>query len=402
MTPRPRALSPHVLKAWSTVVGLADAEGLRDLPKPLCRGVVSLWERFTRARSHEGASYLDDAACRLAYLAYYFPVNLSKVQALLDEMPEPAGDCDGAAVSFSVLDLGSGPGTTALAVLDWARQHASVRRQRIHLVAVDRSPHALKDCQRFWTSYASLTEGEQAKLVTIRADIDRFNFAADPRVTGRAYDLIVLANTLDELFRRARHPIKRRTELLATLLNCLDERGTLMIIEPALRRTSRQLHEVRDALLKERLCTVYSPCLREETCPALIREDDWCHEERPWTPPPLVEAIDRQVGFIKDSLKFSYLLLRKDGKQIVPRSPTVYRVVSELREMKGEKRAWLCNETGRSEVGRLDRERSSTNEAFDDWHRGAIVRIDQIVRKHREADLGRIPDSATVEILRSV
>ena len=116
-------------------------------------------------------------------------------------------------------------------------------------------------------------------------------------------------------------------------------------------------------------------------------------------------AIDRQVGFIKDALKFSYLLLRKDGRTIVPRASTVYRVVSELREMKGEKRAWLCNETGRPEVGRLERERSETNAAFDDWHRGAIVRIDQIVRKDRkgrESTVGRIQAEATVEVVRPV
>jgi hypothetical protein len=73
--------------------------------------------------------------------------------------------------------------------------------------------------------------------------------------------------------------------------------------------------------------------------------------------------------------------------------------------MKGEKRAWLCNETGRPEVGRLDRERSETNAAFDDWHRGAIVRIEEIVRrerKGRESTIGRIPASSTVEMIRPV
>jgi hypothetical protein len=49
--------------------------------------------------------------------------------------------------------------------------------------------------------------------------------------------------------------------------------------------------------------------------------------------------------------------------------------------------------------------RSQSNAAFDEWRRGAIVRIDQIVRgqrKGRDVTLGRIPDSATVEIIRSV
>ena len=109
--------------------------------------------------------------------------------------------------------------------------------------------------------------------------------------------------------------------------------------------------------------------------------------------PPAIAAIDRDVGFIKDALKFSYLLLRTDGRTIVTRNPQTFRVVSELRELKGEKRAWLCNETGRPEVGRLDRKASPHNAAVDGWHRGAIIQIERIVRKERDgkvSSLGRI------------
>jgi hypothetical protein len=188
-------------------------------------------------------------------------------------------------------------------------------------------------------------------------------------------------------------------------MRLLQPHGSLMIIEPALRQISRELHQVRDRLLRLKLCTVYSPCLHEQTCPALIHPDDWCHEERPWEPPAAIQAIDREVGFIKDALKFSYLLLRKDGRTIVERRSDVYRVVSELREFKGEKRAWLCHEQGRPEVGRLDRMRSPANAAFDEWHRGAIVRISEIVRKERKGKvsaIGRIPVDATVEIVRPI
>jgi hypothetical protein len=111
------------------------------------------------------------------------------------------------------------------------------------------------------------------------------------------------------------------------------------------------------------------------------------------------------VGFIKDALKFSYLLLRKDGKTIVERQSDVFRVVSELRVMKGEKRAWLCNGQGRQEVGRQDRLASPDNEAFDHWHRGAIVQIEKIAHKERKdkvSALGRIEGDGKVQLLRPV
>lgn len=196
-----------------------------------------------------------------------------------------------------------------------------------------------------------------------------------------------------------------RAGLVAEALSLLDSHGTMILMEPALRETSRALHQVRDRLLQEKRCTIYSPCLHENRCPALINPDDWCHEERPWDPPQVIKEIDEEVGFIKDALKFSYLLLRKDGKTIAERRPDVYRVVSELRHLKGEKRAWLCNEQGRQEIGRQDRLASPHNEAFDQWHRGAIVQIERIVRKERGGKvsaLGRIEQDAAVKMVRPV
>ena len=196
-----------------------------------------------------------------------------------------------------------------------------------------------------------------------------------------------------------------RTAFVDESLALLAPHGTMMIVEPALRETSRALHQVRDRLLQEKRCTIYSPCLHEQSCPALAKLDDWCHEERAWNPPAMIQQIDEVVGFIKDALKFSYVLLRKDGKTIVNRRPDVYRVVSELRKLKGEKRAWLCNERGRQEVGRQDRLVSLHNEAFDQWHRGAIVQIEKIVHKERGGKvsaLGRIERDAEVGIVRHV
>ena len=115
----------------------------------------------------------------------------------------------------------------------------------------------------------------------------------------------------------------------------------------------------------------------------------------------MVEAIDREVGFIKDALKFSYLLLRTDGRTIADRRPDLYRIVSELRVFKGESRVWVCNEAGRAEVGRLDRRRSVTNEAWNRLRRGTIVELDGIVKKEG-ATLGRIPENGLVQIVRSV
>ncbi len=399
-------LSQPILQTLSRVAGVDVATPEARIAKEIARGVAALSRLFTRRRDGLADPYLERDELRRAYLAYYVPVNLAKVQSLLAESSPWPMEPASAGRPYRILDVGSGPGTAVLAVLDWVARSATGPTRPLECVAVDRSPMALSDCVRLWKTYVDLVRPSGVRLLTVCEDMERTPLSARwMQGSCRTFDLIVLANTLGELFLAARDPLAPRVALVGSLLELLDPAGTLMIVEPALRDSSRALHRLRDRLLEDKVCTIYSPCLHERPCPALAKPEDWCHEERPWAPPTIVSAIDREVGLIKDALKFSYLLLRKDGRTIVPRGTDVYRVVSELREMKGEKRVWLCNETGRPEVGRLDRMRSPSNAAFDEWHRGAIVRIDQIVRgqrKGREATVGRVPDSATVKIIRPV
>lgn len=366
-------------------------------PGELAEAVAELSRRFTKERSALRQAYLDDRLLAAAYLQYFLPVNLAKVQVLLDEMPPPEP-----VETLSVLDIGSGPGTGALAVLDWC--HQGKLPHALSIAAIDRSATALRQALQLWDRYCRAAGVRETKLETHTVDLERQTWVEQVRPKA-PFSLIVLANCLNEVDANTNDPIETRASLATKALSLLAPHGTMIILEPALRDTSRALHQVRDRLLQEKRCTVYSPCLHEQTCPALVKPDDWCHEERPWEPPATIKTIDEEVGFIKDALKFSYLLLRKDGRTIVERGSDVYRVVSELRAMKGEKRAWLCNELGRHEVGRQDRLASPQNEAFDDWHRGAIIQIEKIVHKEREGKvslLGRIERDTAVQLIRPV
>jgi ribosomal protein RSM22 (predicted rRNA methylase) len=391
-----------VLSVLEQIVGKA-LSGRRDrIPE----AVAELSRLFTRERDDLGRRYLDVPDYTAAYLSYFFPVNLSKIQLLLDELPletlvgaERAG--------LSLLDVGSGPGTGTLAVLDWLHTSHPSRTKELTVVATDSSARALQYCTWLWEAYCRNAGIAGAHLATCEDDLRRLLTASriDRIKQHGPYDMIIMANCLNELFREEVDPIAARTKFVTEFLSLLKPEGTVMVVEPALRETSRALHLVRDRLLIEKRCTVYSPCLHENNCPALLHPDDWCHEERAWAPPPAIQEIDREVGFIKDALKFSYLLLRTDGRTIVERRPDTYRVVSELRELKGEKRAWLCNELGRQEVGRQDRLASPQNVAVNQWHRGAIVQIERIVHKEKngkQSALGRIERDAAVKIIHPI
>ena len=382
--------------AWERVQ--PDPRAFEDL----CDNVIDLSRMFTRRRDELERNYLLEGRLLQAYLAYFFPVNLAKVQALLDELPNDSADGQPTTRPFRVLDVGGGPGTGALAALDWVRQKA-VQKRALEAVVVDHAGPALKQAEALWRAYTGAAGIVNARLRCIRADVERPSWLAS--LPPSPYDVIIVANTLNELFLQSPDPTERRGKLIGMLLERLHPTGALIIMEPALRDVARNLHAVRDAVVAQRNCTVYSPCLHEDSCPALFKVEDWCHEERPWRPPPWIVAIDEVVGFIKDALKFSYVILRRDGRTIVPRDAAAFRVVSELRVMKGDIRAWLCSEQGRSDIGRLDRDRSDVNQGLDAWHRGAIVRLTNVEWKpERKTGLhtGRVRKTSGAEVIRPV
>ena len=396
-------ISSRISKVLKTASQL-DSSGLRpDTLGAIAHGVLQLSNIFTRGNSGFRANYLEEPKLRQAYLAYYVPVNLAKVQLLLAELqPVLAAHKE---PEFRVLDVGGGPGTAALALLDWACSTSIPPPDTLRMAVMDRSPAVLTACAELWQSYLNeMREYRVLPLRTIECNLERLSpVQVASGVSGPGYHLIVVQNVLSELYHGIPDASDRRAALVADLLSMVTQDGSLMLIEPALRTTSRSLHGLRDKLLANSQCSVYSPCLHDKNCPALVGLDDWCHEERSWRRPGWIEQIDESVGFIKDALKFSYVVFRKDGKALVPRGQPYHRVVSELRVMKGEKRVWLCDSAGRSEVGRQDKDRSPSNAAFEQYHRGAIVKINEIVRKERNGRLsavGRILPQGTAEVIR--
>ena len=93
----------------------------------------------------------------------------------------------------------------------------------------------------------------------------------------------------------------------------------MLLVEPALRETSRELLAVRDQLLALSDLEIVAPCFWTGACPALARERDWCHDAAEVAGSPRVD--------------FSYLVLR-DRVAPDPGQPR-YRVVSDPLPEKG-------------------------------------------------------------------
>src|SRR5579872_801565 len=153
--------------------------------------------------------------------------------------------------------------------------------------------------------------------------------------------------------------------LLESILSLLDQHGAIIMIEPATRDQSRRLLRFRD--MAARLgSTIYSPCTSQADCPALTNENDWCHSEAKWERPDFIKAIDDISGTLRLSLKYTYLILRKDKLTLAKslNEQNLYRVVSEQFDEKGRVGAILCGENGRREYILNKRDISESNIDF--------------------------------------
>ncbi|MBI3809389.1 MAG: class I SAM-dependent methyltransferase, partial [Nitrospirae bacterium] len=152
-------------------------------------GVRRLSTLFTTGRDGRLSDYLVDRSLRRAYLLYFFPVNYAKVAGLLREMPAlPARP-------LRILDLGSGPGTASLAVLDHLTRLEQAGHHDSEVVAVDRSRQALREAEALWASMARGRPGKLRCALRARcADAERAD-AQGPWRQG-PFDLVILANSL--------------------------------------------------------------------------------------------------------------------------------------------------------------------------------------------------------------
>ncbi len=350
-------------------------------PKTLAANVVRLSHLLTRDRENLSVAYLSDRGLREAYRAYFLPPNLEKVQAPLRALRLHRGRSL-EKEKLRILDLGCGPGTASLGVLEFFA--AQKNRPVLEFAAVDLVSENLKIARELFTASRN-RHALVASLKTVRSSIEHAVHLAEA-----PFDLIIFSNVLNELYVQEKGRILRRIDLVQRLLNrFLSRDGSCIIIEPALRETSRELLGVRDGLI-ELDYAIVAPCLCQGKCPALANPKDWCHEDIPWDPPDRIRELDRLAGLRKDSLKFSYLILRHAAGARTSRfGENSFRVVSDLLISKGKTELYLCGESGRSLAVRLDKDATPENEIFGKLLRGDIARFERLIDEGRRLKIGK-------------
>jgi len=164
------------------------------------------------------------------------------------------------------------------------------------------------------------------------------------------FDLVVVGLSLNELFRDA-DTVRRRAQWLAGWIPHLSEHGSLIVVEPALRETSRALQQVRGQL-ESMGHPIASPCTHAKACPLLVRERDWCHQELRVPLPKSLRSIAREAGLRFERLTWAHLVVRRDGQRT---APDLLRVVGGPVVSKGRTEWQLCGPHGQSRLAQLSR-----------------------------------------------
>ncbi len=306
--------------------------------KILTDGVRTLTDMFTGVRGMS-PGYLSKHHLRQAYVCYHLAVNWAKVRLVLRELKGFAT----LPKSPRVLDYGAGPGSASLACID----EFTEPKLTLHDVVSE----ALDDAKFLIGEYGGA--GGRVRLA--------------PGEPEGPFDLVIAANVMSEL--KDSSPLDRLIE------GVLDPDGYLVVVEPALPAPTRRLMEWRDRL-QANGWRIAAPCVGATRCPMRDRGDLWCHQDLPWSRPAFIDEVDRRLGFAKESLKFSYLVVTRAGKLRVEAGEG-WRVVSNLHRSKGRAWATLCGSgPALVEAELLTRHRSPDTADFEHARRGDVLKIE--------------------------
>jgi precorrin-6B methylase 2 len=352
----------------NAVLAAARAE-LGDAPlaaSALHRAIVDRSARYTSERERLAEGGDADLAARAAFFTIADAMKIALPLAELaarGALPERR--------PLRVVDVGAGCGAMTLGALAWLRAPLDV-------VAIDRDARALRIAAAAVRALAERV-GVATTFTARVADVARAELPS--------CDIVTIGSVLNEL------PEPARVPLVARALAAIGEDGAVIVVEPALRETTRALHALRDDVIARALGHVFAPCTRAAApCTALADPDDWCHEERALELPPRAAALARATHLRDGAMKFAYLVLRRRAGVI---DDTAWRVVAAPHATKGKLELVGCGAPGRAIVRLLHRDRSAANRALERARRGDVIGVDAAPHD------GRVDVTAATRVIKS-
>ncbi|MGE3975813.1 MAG: small ribosomal subunit Rsm22 family protein [Bdellovibrionales bacterium] len=267
-----------------------------EKPKPLADAIKQLSDFFIE--NPKKATPWHQKWAQAAYLAYFFPLNWLRAEAVLRE---------GNRFNFfegmkSYLDFGSGLGAYSFLLAEMGLSKG---------VCIDHSVDALHLHEDLMKRFS--------KPTSIRW-YEAFNGVVDSNTEVGIFSYVF-------------------TELEKLPKWCL-RMESLVIVEPSTRDDGRHLMELREFFMDEGY-SVWAPCLHQLECPLLEHsKKDWCHDRIFFNQPEWFQKIEAFLPMKNKTITFSYLLLRKTEPPFPADSAA--RVVGDLLDENGKYRQMIC------------------------------------------------------------
>lgn len=286
--------------------------------------LLALQRGLTGDRQIIGSVYMDEGRRLGAYLLFYWFTSYTQTRGMLDmalrafraqnsiqkpegiTAPETAPTSlfyEDANSTFRILDLGSGPAPCSIAAADWFSGMNKTFAKNIEITACDQSILSLSAAER-------LADGAGYRLNRVAP----WRAGTDPIPDG-PFHCIVIGHLLNELWKDASDRVEQRAALIDALGTQLAAGGIILILEPALLSTGRDLLALRDRLLGPGW-RVLAPCFTQKACPALAKPNQTCHNDFTWQVPRTVQELERRTGLDKDLVKTTALVLGRSGTAV--------------------------------------------------------------------------------------
>jgi ribosomal protein RSM22 (predicted rRNA methylase) len=356
----------------------------------LAKAVARLSDLYTTDRARLSREQAD-AAHLAAKREYFLASDAPKVALALDEctLRSQAFARLSSLACVRVADLGAGVGATSVGFLAWLAGARAARGTETQMCVAFHAVELGAPAARVYEDAVRTAAAAIGVDVTITIEARDFRSA-----TLGEFDLILCQTALNEFLGEG-VTSERHAATTVALVTDWALRAPLLVIEPALRTTTRALMALRDDVLapREMLAAselhpprgfhIVAPCPHQGRCPMLARAGDWCHEARRVDPTPRVAAIDRIVGRRDERALFAFLATAPGAAPVKNSAPYV-RVVTDTLGSRGKTERLVCRSDGELRLMRLlDRETSDSNRAFLDSERGAMLAIEPMPANDR-------------------
>lgn len=306
----------------------------------LSSSLLKLQRGLTGERKMAGGRYMSEKDTFGSYLLYYFPVSYLQIQTVIDFLGNTIEDIS-KKYEIGILEIGSGPAPGTTALCDRIRKFN--KNAKISVSLCDTSETAMQTAKKILES-----DFENVCVETKKADLERNGREPFGKKTKK-FDIVLMSHVLNELWKKDGDKIQKRLSFIKAQTEKLSENGILILNEPAMLESSRNLIKIRDEILESeafRGMNLVAPCplSGSKKCPAMLSENQTCHAEKMWKPVEPVMSLAKGAGLDRESVKMSFFVFQKTEEQAEPENRKTLTVVSDgMLNKSGRIRFMLCD-----------------------------------------------------------